>query len=60
VFGAVKAFVFGIIICLVSCFFGYTSPRGPAGVGRATNAAVVVSAVVCAILNYLLSELLYG
>ncbi len=59
-FGAVKAFVFGIIICLVSCFFGYTSPRGPAGVGRATNAAVVVSAVVCAILNYLLSELLYG
>jgi len=60
VYGAIKAFVFAIIICLVSCFFGYTSPKGPAGVGRATNAAVVVSAVVCAILNYLMSELLYG
>lgn len=59
-YGAIKAFVFAIIICLVSCFFGYTSPKGPAGVGRATNAAVVVSAVVCAILNYLMSELLYG
>ncbi len=59
-FGAVKAFVFAIIICLVSCFFGYTSPKGPAGVGKATNSAVVVSAVVCAILNYLMSEMLYG
>lgn len=59
-FGAVKAFVFGIIICLVSCFYGFTSPKGPAGVGKATNSAVVVSAVICAILNYVLSEILYG
>jgi phospholipid/cholesterol/gamma-HCH transport system permease protein len=60
VFGAIKAFVFAIIICLVSCYYGFTSPRGPAGVGKATNSAVVVSAVVCALLNYVLSELLYG
>jgi len=60
VYGQVKAFVFAIIICLVSCFYGYTSPKGAKGVGQATNAAVVVSAVVCAVLNYLLSELLYG
>lgn len=59
-FGIVKAFVFAAIICLVSCFYGYTSPGGAKGVGEATNAAVVVSAVVCAVLNYLLSEVLYG
>jgi phospholipid/cholesterol/gamma-HCH transport system permease protein len=56
----IKAIAFGIIICLVSCFFGFTSPPGPNGVGKATNAAVVVSAVVCAALNYVLSEMLYG
>ena len=59
-YGGVKAFVFAVIICLVSCFYGFTSPKGPAGVGKATNAAVVVSAVICAILNYALSEGLYG
>lgn len=56
----IKAFVFGVIICLVSCFFGFTSKPGPSGVGVATNAAVVVSAVTCAALNYVLSDILYG
>lgn len=59
-FCAVKAFVFAIVICLVSCFYGFNSSSGPAGVGKATNAAVVVSAVACAALNYLLSEVMFG
>lgn len=57
---ALKSLVFGAIISLVSCFYGFTTTPGPAGVGRATNAAVVVSAVTCALLNYLLSEVLFG
>lgn len=56
----IKAFVFGLVICLVSCFYGFTSGSGASGVGRATNAAVVVAAVACASLNYLLSEWLFG
>ncbi|TNE92862.1 MAG: ABC transporter permease [Deltaproteobacteria bacterium] len=56
----VKAFFFAIIICFVSCFYGFHCKPGPDGVGGATNSAVVVSAVVCAALNYLLSELLFG
>jgi phospholipid/cholesterol/gamma-HCH transport system permease protein len=56
----IKSFAFGIIICLVSCYFGFESKPGPSGVGAATNAAVVVSACLCAALNYLLSEILYG
>lgn len=56
----VKAGVFAVVICLVSCFYGFRSGSGATGVGQATNLAVVVSAVVCAVLNYLLSELLFG
>ena len=57
---AVKAFCFGAIICLVSCFCGFSSRSGPAGVGQATNTAVVSSAVACAILNYWLSSWMFG
>ena len=60
VFCGIKSFAFGLVICLVSCFYGFQSAAGPAGVGRATNASVVVSAVGCAALNYLLSELMFG
>jgi phospholipid/cholesterol/gamma-HCH transport system permease protein len=56
----IKAFAFGLVICLASCFHGFHSPPGPDGVGRATNAAVVVSAVLCAVANYAISEALYG
>ena len=56
----VKALFFAVVICLVSCFFGFHSKPGPTGVGDATNAAVVVSAVGCAILNYGLSEWLFA
>ncbi|MEZ4240431.1 MAG: ABC transporter permease [Myxococcota bacterium] len=57
---AIKAVCFGIIICLVSCYCGFASDPGPSGVGRATNAAVVVSAVLSAILNYWLSTVMFG
>jgi len=59
-YGALKALVFGFVICTVSCFFGFSSGRGPEGVGQATNRAVVVSAVTCVCINYFISELLYG
>lgn len=59
-FTMVKSLVFGATICFVSCWYGFTSRPGPAGVGRATNLAVVVSAVSCALMNYLLSEVMYG
>lgn len=56
----VKSVFFGAIISLVSCYHGFHTAPGPSGVGQATNAAVVVSAMLCAVLNYLLSEVLYG
>lgn len=59
-FGMVKGGVFAALICLLSCYQGYYSEPGPEGVGRATNRAVVSVCVICIIVNYLLSELLYG
>lgn len=59
-YAIVKALIFGPIVVTVSCFFGFTSGTGPEGVGTATNRAVVVSAVVCTMLNYFISEFLFG
>ncbi|MEZ4323206.1 MAG: ABC transporter permease [Myxococcota bacterium] len=56
----IKSIAFGSVICLVSCYYGFTTQPGPSGVGKATNAAVVVSAVICSLVNYLISELLFG
>ncbi len=58
--GLLKACVFGIVIASVSGYFGFHSERGPAGVGRSTNQAVVAMCVVCVSLNFLLSAIAYG
>lgn len=58
--GILKAMVFGTVICLVSTWCGFSAEKGPEGVGQATNAAVVISAVVCVTVNYFVSQALYG
>ncbi len=58
--GQLKGVVFGAIICLVSCYCGFASAKGPEGVGQATNAAVVLSSVVCVSVNFIVSQVLYG
>ncbi|MCX6354337.1 MAG: ABC transporter permease [Candidatus Aureabacteria bacterium] len=59
-FGMIKGGVFALLICLLSCYQGYYSQPGPEGVGRATNRAVVSVCIICIIMNYLLSEMMYG
>jgi len=59
-YGVLKALVFGVVICTVSCWYGFNCGSGPEGVGRATNRAVVTSAVICVTINYFISEVLYG
>ncbi len=56
----VKSLVFGAIIATVSGYFGFHSERGPAGVGRATNRAVVTMCVLCISINFFLSASIYG
>ena len=59
-YGMVKGAFFAVMICTLSCYQGFYSEPGPEGVGRATNRAVVSVCVVCIILNYILSEIMYG
>ncbi len=56
--GLFKSFVFGILISLYGCYFGYTSTHGAEGVGRATMASVVASNVSVLISGFLISSLM--
>jgi len=56
--GILKSFVFGIIIAMFGCYFGYTSTHGAEGVGRATMASVVASNVSVLISGFLISNFL--
>ena len=53
--GLFKSLLFGVIIALASCHFGLATRGGAPGVGRAVNAAVVVSAAGIFLFDYLLS-----
>jgi phospholipid/cholesterol/gamma-HCH transport system permease protein len=56
--GILKSFVFGIIISLFGCYYGYTSTHGAEGVGRATMASVVAANVSVLISGFLISNFL--
>jgi phospholipid/cholesterol/gamma-HCH transport system permease protein len=57
--GLLKAFIFGMIICIVSCFEGFRTRGGAEGVGRATTAAVVSSFLLIIGADCLVTALLY-
>lgn len=56
--GLSKAFVFGGILSLVSCYKGLQCGEGAEGVGRATTEAVVVSSIAILISNFFLTLML--
>ncbi len=58
--GLLKAFVFGVALTLVACRQGLSASGGAAGVGRATNRAVVHAAVLVLALDYVLTSLVLG
>ena len=57
--GLLKAFVFGIIICVVSCFEGFRTEGGAEGVGRSTTVAVVTSFLLIIAADCLCTALFY-
>jgi len=58
-FGLVKAFVFGGIISLMGCFFGFGTEGGAEGVGRSAIRAVVSSSVLILVTDYLIALLVF-
>lgn len=58
--GLVKAAFFGGTITLIACRQGFYATGGAAGVGQATNRAVVQSAVAILVLDYILTSVILG
>ena len=58
--GLAKAAVFGFIITLMGCYHGYHSKGGAQGVGAATTNAVVSSAILILVFNYIITALYFG
>jgi phospholipid/cholesterol/gamma-HCH transport system permease protein len=56
--GVFKAFVFALVIGIVSCHQGLVTRGGPRGIGRSTTKAVVNSIVLVLILDYFLTRFL--
>lgn len=57
VFASIKGAVFGSIIPLVSCFYGFRCKAGAEGVGKATTNSVVTASILIIIADFLLSWL---
>jgi ABC transport permease subunit len=55
----IKCWVFGTIISVVSCSWGYTTSGGAKGVGESTTSAVVISLVLIFVFDFALSFLFF-
>ncbi len=58
--GLVKAAVFGFLISVMGCYYGFKSRGGAQGVGGATRSAVVAAAVAILASNYVMTSLFVG
>ncbi len=58
--GLVKAAVFGFVISLMGCYFGYRSRGGAQGVGQATTNAVVSASILILVFNYLITGMFFS
>lgn len=56
--GLIKAAVFGFLISVMGCYYGYYSRGGARGVGASTRTAVVAAAVVVLASNYVMTSFL--
>jgi len=56
--GLIKSAVFGLLISLIACFKGFNADGGARGVGQATTAAMVMTAVLIFLSDYLMGLVL--
>jgi len=55
----IKSWVFGTIVSVISCAWGFTTSGGAKGVGVSTTSAVVISLVAIFIADFVLSYVFY-
>jgi len=58
--GLIKAAVFGFVIGLMGCWYGFHSKGGAQGVGLATTSAVVVASILILALDYVVTEAFFS
>ncbi len=56
--GLVKSIFFGLVIAVVSCYFGLTSKGGAKGLGENTKKSVVYSSIFVLVSDFFLTKLL--
>ena len=56
--GIIKPLVFGVIIGLIACHKGLSTPGGTVGVGKSTTSAVVSASISVIIADFFLSKML--
>jgi len=54
------ASLIGIVVTIVSCYYGYTAKGGPVGVGRATAQSMLVNLVLISLISMILAQVFYG
>lgn len=57
--GLLKATVFGVVICTVSCHEGFETKLGAVGVGKATQRSVIVSFLLILMFGYMITRMFY-
>jgi len=57
--GLFKSFIFAIIICIISCYEGFRTEGGAAGVGKATTLSVVTSFILIIAADCLFTAIFY-
>ncbi len=57
--GLIKAAVFGLIMALVGCYYGFITSGGAKGVGRSTTHSVVVASVLILMGDYIMTALMF-
>ena len=57
--GLIKAFIFGMLIAIVSCYYGFKARGGAEGVGQATTMAVVVSFILIIVFDTFFTAFFY-
>jgi len=57
--GIVKSSVFGLILALVACHYGFYASGGAEGVGKAATRSVVLGCVLILASDYLMTSLMY-
>ena len=57
--GLIKAFIFGGIISIVGCYYGFKAQGGAEGVGKATTIAVVAALILVIAFDALFTAIFY-